>query len=62
MKEIFPRDAALMDGKFLKLSESFIPILDWESLGLAPTDDVVHVWKGTFFLLDKYSAMIKVYL
>jgi len=28
MKEIFPKDAALMDGKFLKLSEAFIPILD----------------------------------
>ena len=56
MKEIFPKDAALMDGKFLKLSEAFIPILDWGSLGLAPTYGVVHVWKSRFFLLDKLSG------
>ena len=54
MNEIFPQGAAWMDGKFVKLSEAKIPILDWGFLRSDATYDVVHVWKGRFFQLDKY--------
>ena len=54
MNEIFPQGAAWMDGKFVKLSEAKIPILDWGFLRSDATYDVVHVWKGRFFQLDKH--------
>lgn len=54
MKEIFPKGAAWMDGEFIKLSEARIPILDWGFLRSDATYDVVHVWKGRFFQLDKH--------
>jgi branched-chain amino acid aminotransferase len=54
MNEIFPKGAAWMDGKFVKLSEAKIPILDWGFLRSDATYDVVHVWKGRFFQLDKH--------
>ena len=43
-----------MDGDFIKLSEARIPILDWGFLRSDATYDVVHVWKGRFFQLDKH--------
>ena len=43
-----------MNGKFIKLSEASIPILDWGFLRSDATYDVVHVWKGRFFRLDKH--------
>ena len=43
-----------MDGEFIQLSEARIPILDWGFLRSDATYDVVHVWKGRFFRLDKH--------
>ena len=43
-----------MDGKFIQLSEARIPVLDWGFLRSDATYDVVHVWKGRFFRLDKH--------
>ena len=54
MSDIFPKGAAWMDGKFVKLSEAKIPILDWGFLRSDATYDVVHVWRGRFFQLDKH--------
>jgi len=55
MKEyIFPKGAAWMNGKFIQLSEARIPVLDWGFLRSDATYDVVHVWKGRFFRLDKH--------
>jgi len=53
-KEIFPNGAAWMNGEFIKLSEARIPVLDWGFLRSDATYDVVHVWKGRFFRLDKH--------
>ena len=55
MKEyIFPKGAAWMNGKFIQLSEARIPVLDWGFLRSDATYDVVHVWQGRFFRLDKH--------
>ena len=55
MKEyIYPKGAAWMNGKFIQLSEARIPVLDWGFLRSDATYDVVHVWKGRFFRLDKH--------
>jgi len=43
-----------MNGEFIQLSEARIPILDWGFLRSDATYDVVHVWKGRFFRLDKH--------
>ena len=45
MKDIFPQGSAWIDGKFVKLSEARIPILDWGLLRSDATYDVVHVWR-----------------
>ena len=55
MKEdIFPKGAAWMNGEFIQLSEARIPVLDWGFLRSDATYDVVHVWQGRFFCLDKH--------
>ena len=54
MKEVFPQGYAWMDDNFVKLSEAKIPILDWGFLRSDATYDVVHVWNGRFFRLDKH--------
>ena len=54
MKDVFPQGSAWIDGNFVKLSEAKIPILDWGFLRSDATYDVVHVWKGKFFQLDKH--------
>lgn len=53
-EDIFPQGFAWMDGEFIQLSEARIPILDWGFLRSDATYDVVHVWKGRFFRLDKH--------
>jgi len=53
-EDIFPQGAAWMNGEFIQLSEAKIPILDWGFLRSDATYDVVHVWKGRFFQLDKH--------
>ena len=52
--DIFPKGAAWMNGEFIQLSEARIPVLDWGFLRSDATYDVVHVWKGRFFRLDKH--------
>jgi len=53
-EDIFPQGFAWMNGEFIQLSEARIPILDWGFLRSDATYDVVHVWKGRFFRLDKH--------
>ncbi len=43
-----------MNGEFIQLSEARIPVLDWGFLRSDATYDVVHVWQGRFFRLDKH--------
>jgi len=52
--DIFPKGAAWMNGEFIQLSEARIPVLDWGFLRSDATYDVVHVWQGRFFCLDKH--------
>jgi len=54
MNEIFPQGYAWIDGKFVTLAEAKISILDWGFLRSDATYDVVHVWQGRFFRLDKH--------
>jgi branched-chain amino acid aminotransferase len=54
MNNFFPQGAAWLDNKLVDISEAKIPILDWGFLRSDATYDVVHVWKGRFFLLDKH--------
>tara|TARA_Y100000768_G_scaffold371134_1_gene337559 strand:+ start:182 stop:445 length:264 start_codon:yes stop_codon:yes gene_type:complete len=54
MNEIFPQGYAWLDNKYVELEEAKIPILDWGFLRSDATYDVVHVWKGRFFRLDKH--------
>ena len=54
MNEMFPQGYAWIDGKYVELAEAKIPILDWGFLRSDATYDVVHVWKGRFFRLDKH--------
>jgi len=54
MKGVFPKGVAWVNGEFVDISEAHIPILDWGFLRSDATYDVVHVWMGRFFLLDKH--------
>ena len=54
MNEIFPQGYAWIDSKYVALADAKIPILDWGFLRSDATYDVVHVWKGRFFRLDKH--------
>lgn len=45
---------AFMNGAFMPMSECKISVLDWGFLRSDATFDVVHVWKGRFFRLDKH--------
>ena len=54
MNEIFPQGYAWIDSKYVELADAKIPILDWGFLRSDATYDVVHVWKGRFFRLDKH--------
>ena len=54
MNDIFPQGYAWIDSKYVELAEAKIPILDWGFLRSDATYDVVHVWKGRFFRLDKH--------
>ena len=50
----YPPGVAYMDGQYLPMSEAKISILDYGLLHSDATYDVVHVWKGAFFRLDKH--------
>ena len=54
MNDIFPQGYAWIDNKYVELAEAKIPILDWGFLRSDATYDVVHVWQGRFFRLDKH--------
>ena len=54
MNEIFPQGCAWIDNEYVELAEAKIPILDWGFLRSDATYDVVHVWRGRFFRLDKH--------
>ncbi len=45
------RGVAYMDGRWMKLSEAAVPILDRGFVRSDATYDVAHVWKGRFFRL-----------
>lgn len=48
------RGIAWIDGDFCPVEEARISVLDWGLLRSDATYDVVHVWKGRFFRLDKH--------
>lgn len=50
----FPPGVAYMDGQYLPMSQAKIPVLDYGFLHSDATYDVVHVWKGAFFRLDRH--------
>ena len=54
MNNIFPQGYAWIDNKYVELAEAKIPILEWGFLRSDATYDVVHVWQGRFFRLDKH--------
>ena len=45
---------AYIDGAYCPVTEARIPVLDWGFLRSDATYDVVHVWDGRFFRLDKH--------
>ncbi len=50
----FPEGVAYVDGDYRPLSEAKISVLDWGFLRSDATYDVVHVWQGKFFRLDRH--------
>lgn len=50
----FPPGIAWIDGDFRPMSEAKISVLDWGFLRSDATYDVVHVWNGKFFRLDRH--------
>ena len=50
----FPDGIAYVDGDYRPLSEAKISVLDWGFLRSDATYDVVHVWQGKFFRLDRH--------
>ena len=50
----FPEGIAYVDGDFRPMSEARISVLDWGFLRSDATYDVVHVWDGKFFRLDRH--------
>ncbi len=47
---------AYIDGAYCPVTEAKIPVLDWGFLRSDATYDVVHVWDGRFFRLDRHIA------
>jgi branched-chain amino acid aminotransferase len=45
---------AFIDGRFVAMAEAKISVLDWGFLRSDATYDVVHVWQGRFFRLDRH--------
>lgn len=50
----FPPGIAFVDGDYRPMSEARISVLDWGFLRSDATYDVVHVWQGKFFRLDRH--------
>jgi len=50
----YPRGIAFVEGRYVPMEEAKISVLDWGFLRSDATYDVVHVWKGRFFRLEKH--------
>lgn len=50
----YPPGCAFLDGAFCAIEDAKISVLDWGFLRSDATYDVVHVWKGRFFRLDRH--------
>lgn len=50
----FPDGIAYVDGEFKPMAQAKISVLDWGFLRSDATYDVVHVWDGKFFRLDRH--------
>ncbi|MEO0908991.1 MAG: aminotransferase class IV [Pseudomonadota bacterium] len=50
----YPPGVAFMDGQYLAMRDAKISVLDYGFLHSDATYDVVHVWNGAFFRLDKH--------
>ncbi len=50
----FPPGYAFIEGAFKPLADAKLSILDWGFLRSDATYDVVHVWQGRFFRLDRH--------
>lgn len=50
----FPPGIAWIDGRYVPMEQATIPVLDWGFLRSDATYDVVHVWQGRFFRLDRH--------
>lgn len=50
----YPPGCAFLDGRFCAIEDAKISVLDWGFLRSDATYDVVHVWKGRFFRLDRH--------
>lgn len=50
----FPPGIAFIGGQYVPMSEARISVLDWGFLRSDATYDVVHVWQGRFFRLDRH--------
>ncbi|MCT8972667.1 aminotransferase class IV [Microbaculum marinisediminis] len=50
----YPPGCAFFDGRFCAIEDARISVLDWGFLRSDATYDVVHVWKGRFFRLDRH--------
>ena len=51
---IYPPGIAYVDGQYLPIKDAKVSILDWGFLRSDATYDVVHVWEGRFFRLDRH--------
>ena len=50
----YPPGVAFVDGQYVDIGEAKVSILDWGFLRSDATYDVVHVWDGRFFRLDRH--------
>ncbi len=50
----YPPGVAFVDGQYLQIKDAKVSILDWGFLRSDATYDVVHVWEGRFFRLDRH--------
>ena len=50
----FPPGYAFIEGTFKPIADAKLSILDWGFLRSDATYDVVHVWQGRFFRLDRH--------
>ena len=50
----YPPGVAFVDGQYLPIKDAKVSILDWGFLRSDATYDVVHVWEGGFFRLDRH--------